>query len=74
MNNLLQDDKVRNECVIEIASIGEPKTPSIRIGDPFFKSFYSVYDVPNKRLGLALSILAPDGSEVKNVPGPSPKP
>ena len=72
INNLLQYDKKYKQCVLEIASIGEPSRPSIRMGDPFFKSFYSIYDVPNRRIGLALSSLAPDGSEVINGVKPVP--
>ena len=77
INNLLQYDKNLHQCVLEIASIGTPTTPSIRMGDPFFKSFYSIYDVPNTRIGLALSTLAPEGSEIINgvkPPGPTPDP
>ena len=82
MNNLLQYDDDAQQCVLEIACIDDPVAPeiymgeksidSIRMGDPFFRSFYSVYDVPNRRIGLALSALAPDGSGV--IPGEEPQP
>ena len=45
------------------------------MGDPFFKSYYSIFDVPNRRLGLAVSSLAPTGSKItgQTVP-PTPGP
>ena len=45
------------------------------MGDPFFKQFYSVFDVTNRKIGLAISALAPEGSTITGlIPTPTPEP
>jgi len=74
INNLLQYDSNYHQCVLEIASIGTPSSPSIRMGDPFFKSYYSVYNVTSKQIGLAVSSLAPEGTTISGLTPPAPTP
>ena len=70
MENLMQYHARSDECVIEIATLGDIEEYEIRIGEPFFRSFYSVFDNTNKRIGLALSAISPLGSTILNPPKP----
>lgn len=44
------------------------------MGDPFFKSYYSVFNVTSKQIGLAVSGLAPEGTAITGLVPPAPTP
>ena len=72
LGNLLQYHKRTNECVLEIATMGDIKENTFRIGEPFFRSFYVIFDNENKTIGLGLSAISPEGSLILNPPKPDP--
>ena len=74
ISNLMQYHKTTNQCVLEIATLGDIEENALRIGEPFFRSFYSVFDNTNKRIGLGLSAISPLGSTIVIPQKPGPKP